>query len=102
MKVSPGKNWHTARSPFRTTTSHTSTAYAKRALVREQSAAVKTHERELKDEKAAVKAAQVAAIKDRRARKAERERFEKMEEKMHRKRVDRVRRREKRNKLLGK
>lgn len=77
---------------------------------------MKAKEKELKDEKEAVKKVRTAgfhvrcwliipqqrvdALRTKRAAKEERERFQKMEEKMHKKRVERLKRREKRNKML--
>ncbi|RDW64286.1 CGR1 family protein [Aspergillus mulundensis] len=94
-----GKNWHDNKKPFRPNGGLTS--YAKRVEARKQQAAIKEHEKELRDEREADRQAHIQRIKERRAAKEEKERYEKMAEKMHRKRVERLKRREKRNKLLS-
>ncbi|KAJ4988066.1 Cgr1 family protein [Stagonosporopsis vannaccii] len=93
-----GKQWHDNKSAFRPRANQTS--WDKRTAERKALAAVKAKEKELKDEKAATKQAQVDRIREKRAAKEERERFQKMEEKMHKKRVERLKRREKRNAML--
>lgn len=67
---------------------------------RQKLEAIKAKERELREEKEAVRQAQIEKLRARRDRKAEEERVQKLQLVMHRKRVERVRRREKRNKLL--
>lgn len=116
LTVPPGKNWHDNKKPFRPTAGLTS--YAKRLEERKQLAAIKEHEKEMKEEKEAERQAGQPAfwmvlfqanrtqaciqkIKERRAAKEEKARYEKMAEKMHHKRVERLKRREKRNKLLN-
>ncbi|EED15942.1 rRNA processing protein CgrA [Talaromyces stipitatus ATCC 10500] len=94
-----GKNWHTPKKPFRPTAGLKS--YEKRLEERNNLAAMKEREKEMKEEKEAERQRHIQAIKDRRAAKEEKERYEKMAEKMHRKRVERKKRREKRNKLLN-
>ncbi|OKL58582.1 hypothetical protein UA08_06280 [Talaromyces atroroseus] len=94
-----GKNWHAPKKAFRPTAGLKS--YEKRLQERNDLAAIKEREKELKEEKEAERQRHIQAIKDRRAAKEEKERYEKMAEKMHRKRVERKRRREKRNKLLN-
>jgi rRNA-processing protein CGR1 len=93
-----GKQWHDNKKAFRPRANQTS--WEKRSAERQALAAVKAKEKELKDEKAAAKQAQVDRIREKRAAKEEKERFAKMEEKMHRKRVERLKRREKRNAML--
>ncbi|KAH6638362.1 rRNA-processing protein CGR1 [Boeremia exigua] len=93
-----GKQWHDNKRAFRPRANQTS--WDKRTADRKALAAVKSKEKELKDEKAATKQAQVDRIREKRAAKEERERFQKMEEKMHKKRVERLKRREKRNAML--
>jgi len=93
-----GKQWHDNKGAFRPRANLTS--WEKRTAERKALIAVKAKEKELKDEKAAVKQAQVDRIREKRAKKEERERFAKMEEKMHKKRVERLKRREKRNAML--
>ncbi|EEA22293.1 rRNA-processing protein cgr1 [Talaromyces marneffei ATCC 18224] len=94
-----GKNWRTPKKPFRPTAGLKS--YEKRLQDRNNMAAMKEREKEMKDEKEAERQRHIQAIKDRRAAKAEKERYEKMAEKMHKKRVERRKRKEKRNKLLN-
>lgn len=98
LTASPGKQWHDNKGAFRPRANLTS--WEKRTAERKALIAVKAKEKELKDEKAAVKQAQVDRIREKRAKKEERERFAKMEEKMHKKRVERLKRREKRNAML--
>lgn len=74
--------------------------YDQRKIERDALAAMKTREKELKDEKVAKKEEMINKIKEKREKRAEKERFEKLAEKMHAKKVDRLRRREKRNKAL--
>ncbi|KAL9111961.1 MAG: hypothetical protein Q9227_003581 [Pyrenula ochraceoflavens] len=95
-----GKSWHPTRTPFRPSSGLTS--YAKRQQAQQRTNAMREHEREMKAEKEAARERFVEGIKERRRKKEEQVRFEKMEEKMHRRRVERLKRREKRNKLLGK
>lgn len=115
--IRAGKNWRTPKKPFRPTAGLKS--YEKRLQDRNNMAAMKEREKEMKDEKEAERQVvlspwwnmsttltrslqrHIQAIKDRRAAKEEKERYEKMAEKMHKKRVERRRRREKRNKLLN-
>ncbi|KAJ4322031.1 rRNA-processing protein cgr1 [Neodidymelliopsis sp. IMI 364377] len=93
-----GKQWHDNKSAFRPRANQTS--FEKRTAERKALAAVKAKEKELKDEKEAVRQQRVDRIREKRAAKEERERFAKMEEKMHKKRVERLKRREKRNAML--
>ncbi|KAF2739206.1 rRNA-processing protein CGR1 [Polyplosphaeria fusca] len=97
MRVN-GKQWHPNKTAFRPRANQKS--YAKRTEDRKALAAVKAREKEMKDEKEAVRQQRVEAIKAKRAAKEERERYQKMEEKMHKRRVERLKRREKRNKML--
>jgi rRNA-processing protein CGR1 len=120
MRVN-GKNWRDARLAFRPTlnvtlptapasSSSTSTvpksatassrAFELRRAATTSLAATKAKEKELKDEKEAVRQSRIVKIRERREKKAERERWEKLQEKMGRKRADRKKRKEARNKLL--
>ncbi len=98
MRCGTGKNWRTAKKPFRPTAGLTS--YAKRKEQDEIKREIKAREQELKEEKEQERQRKIQAIKERRKAKEEKERYEKMAEKTHRKIVERRKRREKRNKLL--
>jgi rRNA-processing protein CGR1 len=98
LSIFLGKQWHDNKSAFRPRANQTS--FEKRTAERKALAAVKAKEKELKDEKEAVRQQRVDRIREKRAAKEERERFAKMEEKMHKKRVERLKRREKRNAML--
>ncbi|ROT36755.1 hypothetical protein SODALDRAFT_325347 [Sodiomyces alkalinus F11] len=94
-----GKQWHEPKKAFRPKAGLTS--YEQRAKEREAMAAAKAKEKQMKDEKEALRQQRTQALREKRAKKEEKERYEKMAEKMHRKRVERLKRKEKRNKLLN-
>jgi rRNA-processing protein CGR1 len=98
LTVRPGKQWHDNKGAFRPRANQSS--FEKRTAERKALAAVKAKEKELKDEKEAVRQQRIDRIREKRAAKEERERYQKMEEKMHKKRVERLKRREKRNAML--
>ena len=95
-----GKCWKETKAQFRPGMRTARPTYDQRKIERDALAAMKTREKELKDEKVAKKEEMINKIKEKREKRAEKERFEKLAEKMHAKKVDRLRRREKRNKAL--
>ncbi|KAK4111966.1 hypothetical protein N656DRAFT_798832 [Canariomyces notabilis] len=94
-----GKQWHAPKKAFRPGSGLT--PYEQRAKQRVAQQALKTKEREMKEEKEAERQRRIQALKEKREAKAEKERYEQLALKMHKKRVERLKRKEKRNKLLN-
>ncbi|EGS19169.1 uncharacterized protein CTHT_0057940 [Thermochaetoides thermophila DSM 1495] len=94
-----GQVWLPAKKAFRPTKGLTS--WELRVKKRQEQAAMKAKEREMKEEKEAERQKRIQAIKERRKKKEEKERYEQLAAKMHKKRLERLKRKEKRNKLLN-
>ncbi|RPB24774.1 Cgr1-domain-containing protein [Terfezia boudieri ATCC MYA-4762] len=94
-----GKNWKPQKTAFRPQLGH-KTTWEARSKARKHQELVKAKEKELRDEKEAVRQKHITTLKEKREKAAEKARYAALAEKMHKKRVERLKRREKRNKAL--
>ncbi|KAF8426298.1 Cgr1 family-domain-containing protein [Tirmania nivea] len=94
-----GKNWKSPKTAFRPQLG-LKTTWEQRSKARKHQELVKLKEKELRDEKEAVRQKHITTLKEKREKATEKARYAALAEKMHKKRVERLKRREKRNKAL--
>ncbi|KAF8455648.1 Cgr1 family-domain-containing protein [Terfezia claveryi] len=87
------------KTAFRPQLGH-KTTWEARSKARKHQELVKAKEKELRDEKEAVRQKHITTLKEKREKAAEKARYAALAEKMHKKRIERLKRREKRNKAL--